>query len=78
MNIKSRIGRLEREAGGQEPTIIFFRTIFEDRNGDAESQKLHALALSGKRQTGLVECRHGETEAEFKARVSSLATLEAK
>ena len=67
-------GRVKRLAGSKlsEQEIFFFKTLYENEDGSVEKFSIAAF-ICGKNIH--VHCDHGETEQEFRARVSALAVV---
>ncbi len=68
MSIKCRLEAMEREAGGADPLIVLFRTIFDGKDGSIESEVWSASIASGPYCGTYLERQGDETFDKFRAR----------
>ncbi len=68
MSIKRRLEAMEREAGGPDPLIVFFKTFFEGKDGSVESQIWSASVVDGPYGGTQIKRQGNETFEEFQAR----------
>ncbi len=73
MSIKRRLEAVEREAGGTDPLIVFFRTFFDGKDGGIESEVWTASILSGSYCGTFLKRQGDESFDEFQARVHAVS-----
>ena len=75
MSIKSRVGKLEKEIGGPEPTVITFRTIYEGKDGEIESETSRSTIIWGNQRTASLHSAKDESHEAFCERLNEYAKL---
>ena len=77
MRLKNRMKKLEQVHGGIEPSIIQFRTDFEDKDGNVNDEGTTVLALVdwGSGRCTAVSRTDSESIAEFEARIDRISQL---
>ncbi|WP_336042563.1 hypothetical protein [Pseudooceanicola nanhaiensis] len=69
MSLKRRINSVEKAHGPSEPTIVFFRTFYEGRDGEVTAEVVRAYILGGP----YLERGQEEDPESFKERVRTEA-----
>ncbi|WP_103763170.1 hypothetical protein [Roseovarius confluentis] len=75
MSIKARLGKLEKHSGDTGLSTVIFRTVYEDRNGEAESEKAEGYIAWGQNRVARVERGEQESHEDFNARLDGYKNL---
>lgn len=73
--MKRRLEKLKNAIIGEEPQVIVFCTLYEDRNGDVESEYARGTIIWAKGQSASMCGEEGESCEAFGLRMKQLAKL---
>lgn len=73
MNIKRRLEAMERKSGGLEYLIVYFRTVYEAKDGGIEGEVWNASVVTGPHGGALVKRHSTETFEDFEARCQAVS-----
>ena len=73
MNIKRRLEAMEKKAGSLDYLIVYFRTVFEAKDGGIEGEIWKASVVTGPNAGAFVERHSAETFEQFEIRCHALS-----
>ncbi|UWR37689.1 hypothetical protein [Sulfitobacter sp. W074] len=73
MNIKRRLEAMERKSGGLDYLIVYFRTVFEAKDGGIEGEIWNASVVTGPHAGSFVKRQSTETFEEFEAHCQAIS-----
>ncbi|WP_407491876.1 hypothetical protein [Pseudooceanicola sp. MF1-13] len=74
MSLKTRLSAAERKTGqDREPDIVIFQTVYEAKDGSAESSHCRATVFFGPGQSTFLESQPNEDPEDFRCRVRTIA-----
>lgn len=73
MNIKRRLEAMEQKSAGLEYLIVYFRTVFEAKEGGIEGEIWKASVVTGPHAGAFVERDSAETLEDFQARCQAIS-----
>lgn len=75
MSIKRRLETMERNTGGSDPLIVFFRTMIEGKDGSVESEIYSASIATGTHSGTYLKRIEGETFEQFQDRARTISIV---
>ncbi len=73
MNIKRRLEAMENKVSGGDYMIVFFRTVFEAKDGGVEGEIWNASIVNGPHAGAFVKRHYSEAIDAFKARCQAVS-----
>ena len=73
MSIRRRIEAMEREAGGSDPLIVFFKTFLEEKDGGTASEVWSASIVTGPNSGTFLQREDDQTFEDFQARAYAVS-----